>query len=239
MEQLDECREVTVVILKLEHIYKDYIQGKMTVPVLKDVSLYVEEGEYVAIMGPSGSGKSTLMNIIGCLDLPTSGSYELAGSDVLSLNENKLADLRLGTIGFVFQNFQLLPRMSALENVALPLVYAGVRKKVRKERAREALVRVGLEDRTSFNPTQLSGGQKQRVAIARAMVNKPKILLADEPTGALDSRSSAQVMELFQTLNEEGVTVVMITHDPGIAHHAKRIVDIFDGEISEHREAVQ
>ena len=239
MEQLDECREVTVVILKLEHIYKDYIQGKMTVPVLKDVSLYVEEGEYVAIMGPSGSGKSTLMNIIGCLDLPTSGSYELAGSDVLSLNENKLADLRLGTIGFVFQNFQLLPRMSALENVALPLVYAGVRKKVRRERAREALVRVGLEDRTSFNPTQLSGGQKQRVAIARAMVNKPKILLADEPTGALDSRSSAQVMELFQTLNEEGVTVVMITHDPGIAHHAKRIVDIFDGEISEHREAVQ
>ena len=226
-------------ILKLEHIYKDYIQGKMTVPVLKDVSLYVEEGEDVAIMGPSGSGKSTLMNIIGCLDLPTSGSYELAGSDVLSLNENKLADLRLGTIGFVFQNFQLLPRMSALENVALPLVYAGVRKKVRRERAREALVRVGLEDRTSFNPTQLSGGQKQRVAIARAMVNKPKILLADEPTGALDSRSSAQVMELFQKLNEEGVTVVMITHDPGIAHHAKRIVDIFDGEISEHREAVQ
>ena len=226
-------------ILKLEHIYKDYIQGKMTVPVLKDVSLYVEEGEYVAIMGPSGSGKSTLMNIIGCLDLPTSGSYELAGSNVLSLNENKLADLRLGTIGFVFQNFQLLPRMSALENVALPLVYAGIRKKVRRERAREALVRVGLEDRTSFNPTQLSGGQKQRVAIARAMVNKPKILLADEPTGALDSRSSAQVMELFQKLNEEGVTVVMITHDPGIAHHAKRIVDIFDGEISEHREAVQ
>ena len=226
-------------ILKLEHIYKDYIQGKMTVPVLKDVSLYVEEGEYVAIMGPSGSGKSTLMKIIGCLDLPTSGSYELAGSDVLSLNENKLADLRLGTIGFVFQNFQLLPRMSALENVALPLVYAGIRKKVRRERAREALVRVGLEDRTSFNPTQLSGGQKQRVAIARAMVNKPKILLADEPTGALDSRSSAQVMELFQKLNEEGVTVVMITHDPGIAHHAKRIVDIFDGEISEHREAVQ
>ena len=146
---------------------------------------------------------------------------------------------RLGTIGFVFQNFQLLPRMSALENVALPLVYAGVRKKVRRERAREALVRVGLEDRTAFNPTQLSGGQKQRVAIARAMVNKPKILLADEPTGALDSKSSAQVMELFQTLNEEGVTVVMITHDPGIAHHAKRIVDIFDGEISEHREAVQ
>lgn len=223
-------------ILKLEHIYKDYIQGKMTVPVLKDVSLYVEEGEYVAIMGPSGSGKSTLMNIIGCLDLPTSGSYELAGSDVLSLNENKLADVRLNQIGFVFQNFQLLPRMTALDNVALPLVYAGVRKKTRRERAREALIRVGLEERVSFTPTQLSGGQKQRVAIARAMVNKPKILLADEPTGALDSKSSAQVMDLFAQLNAEGVTVVMITHDPGIAGHAKRVVDIFDGEISERKE---
>lgn len=226
-------------ILKLEHIYKDYIQGKMTVPVLKDVCLHVDEGEYVAIMGPSGSGKSTLMNIIGCLDRPTSGDYELAGENVLSLNENKLADLRLHKIGFVFQNFQLLPRMSALDNVALPLVYAGVRKKVRRERAREALVRVGLEDRTGFNPTQLSGGQKQRVAIARAMVNQPKILLADEPTGALDSKSSKQVMELFQTLNDEGVTVIMITHDSGIAGHAKRIVDIFDGEISERGEAVQ
>lgn len=225
--------------LEIKGIRKSFGIGESHVDVLKGIDLDIEKGEFCVLLGPSGSGKSTLMNIIGCLDLPTSGSYELAGSDVLSLNENKLADLRLGTIGFVFQNFQLLPRMSALENVALPLVYAGVRKKVRKERAREALVRVGLEDRTSFNPTQLSGGQKQRVAIARAMVNKPKILLADEPTGALDSRSSAQVMELFQTLNEEGVTVVMITHDPGIAHHAKRIVDIFDGEISEHREAVQ
>ena len=223
-------------ILKLEHIYKDYIQGKLTVPVLKDVSLHVEEGEYVAIMGPSGSGKSTLMNIVGCLDRPTSGTYELAGEDVLSLNENKLADVRLNQIGFVFQNFQLLPRMTALDNVALPLVYAGVRKKTRRERAREALIRVGLEERVSFTPTQLSGGQKQRVAIARAMVNKPKILLADEPTGALDSKSSAQVMDLFAQLNAEGVTVVMITHDPGIARHAKRVVDIFDGEISERKE---
>ena len=223
-------------ILKLEHIYKDYIQGKLTVPVLKDVSLHVEEGEYVAIMGPSGSGKSTLMNIVGCLDRPTSGTYELAGEDVLSLNENKLADVRLNQIGFVFQNFQLLPRMTALDNVALPLVYAGVRKKARRERAREALICVGLEERVSFTPTQLSGGQKQRVAIARAMVNKPKILLADEPTGALDSRSSAQVMDLFAQLNAEGVTVVMITHDPGIAGHAKRVVDIFDGEISERKE---
>ena len=223
-------------ILKLEHIYKDYIQGKLTVPVLKDVSLHVEEGEYVAIMGPSGSGKSTLMNIVGCLDRPTSGTYELAGEDVLSLNENKLADVRLNQIGFVFQNFQLLPRMTALDNVALPLVYAGVRKKARRERAREALIRVGLEERVSFTPTQLSGGQKQRVAIARAMVNQPKILLADEPTGALDSKSSAQVMDLFAQLNAEGVTVVMITHDPGIAGHAKRVVDIFDGEISERKE---
>ena len=223
-------------ILKLEHIYKDYIQGKLTVPVLKDVSLHVEEGEYVAIMGPSGSGKSTLMNIVGCLDRPTSGTYELAGEDVLSLNENKLADVRLNQIGFVFQNFLLLPRMTALDNVALPLVYAGVRKKARRERAREALIRVGLEERVSFTPTQLSGGQKQRVAIARAMVNKPKILLADEPTGALDSKSSAQVMDLFAQLNAEGVTVVMITHDPGIAGHAKRVVDIFDGEISERKE---
>ena len=226
-------------ILKLEHIYKDYLQGKMTVPVLKDVSLQVDEGEYVAIMGPSGSGKSTLMNIIGCLDRPTSGSYELAGQDVLKLSDNAVASVRLHSIGFVFQNFQLLPRQTALDNVALPLIYAGIRKKVRRERAKEALIRVGLEDRLDFKPTQLSGGQKQRVAIARAMVNNPKILLADEPTGALDSRSSKQVMELFQKLNDEGVTVIMITHDRGIAEHAKRIVDIFDGEISEQREAVQ
>lgn len=223
-------------ILRLEHIYKDYIQGKMIVPVLKDVCLDVKKGEYVAIMGPSGSGKSTLMNIIGCLDRPTSGSYELAGENVLVLNEKKMADVRLHSIGFVFQNFQLLPRMSALDNVALPLLYAGVRKKVRRERAREALIRVGLEDRVNFKPTQLSGGQKQRVAIARAMVNKPDILLADEPTGALDSKSSKQVMELFQKLNDEGVTVIMITHDRSIAGYAKRVVDIFDGELSEHEE---
>ncbi len=220
-------------ILKLDHIYKDYIQGKMTVPVLKDVSLHVEEGEYVAIMGPSGSGKSTLMNIIGCLDRPTSGDYELDGKNVLSLNDRAMAAARLQKVGFVFQNFQLLSRQSALENVALPLVYAGIRKKVRRQRAKEALEKVGLEDRVSFKPTQLSGGQKQRVAIARAIVNRPKILLADEPTGALDSKSSKQVMELFQRLNDEGVTIVMITHDPGIAGYAKRIVDIFDGEISE------
>ncbi len=220
-------------ILRLEHIYKDYIQGKMTVSVLKDVCLSVEKGEYVAIMGPSGSGKSTLMNIIGCLDRPTSGSYELTGRNVLTLNDRQLADVRLRNIGFVFQNFQLLPRMTALDNVALPLIYAGIRKRTRRKKAREALTRVGLEDRLTFKPTQLSGGQKQRVAIARAMVNQPDILLADEPTGALDSKSSRQVMELFQKLNDEGVTIIMITHDSGIAGYAKRVVTILDGELNE------
>ncbi len=207
--------------------------GKLVVPALKDVSLHVDEGEYVAIMGPSGSGKSTLMNIIGCLDRPTSGVYELNGTDVLSLNDRQMADLRLNNLGFVFQNFQLLSRQSALENVALPLVYAGVRKKERTLRAREAMERVGLGDRLHFKPTQLSGGQKQRVAIARAMVNNPKILLADEPTGALDSKSSRAIMGLFDELNREGVTVIMITHAPEMATYARRVVDIFDGEISE------
>ena len=220
-------------ILELDHIYKDYIHGKMVVPVLKDVCLHVEKGEYVAIMGPSGSGKSTLMNIVGCLDKPTKGTFLLDGQDVLGLKEESVADVRLKSVGFVFQTFQLLPRQSALENVALPLIYAGVHKKERLKRAAQALERVGLEDRIEFKPTQLSGGQKQRVAIARALVNNPKIILADEPTGALDSRSSKQVMELFEKLNEEGVTVVMITHDPGIAQCAKRTVYIFDGELSE------
>lgn len=220
-------------ILNLQNIYKDYQQEKLVVPVLKDVSLTVEEGEYVAIMGPSGSGKTTLMNIIGCLDLPTSGTYELAGENVLKLKDRELSDLRLKSIGFVFQSFQLMPRESAVENVALPLSYAGVRKKERRIRATKALERVGLGDRVNFRPTQLSGGQKQRVAIARAMVNHPKILLADEPTGALDSKSGEQIMELFDSLNEEGVTIVMITHDPRIAAKAKRIVRIIDGEIYE------
>ncbi|MDY3767020.1 MAG: ABC transporter ATP-binding protein [Lachnospiraceae bacterium] len=220
-------------ILKMEHIYKDYIQGKMIVPVLKDINLEVEEGEYVAIMGPSGSGKSTLMNIIGCLDKPTKGTFFLDGQKVLEQKENQVAEVRLRSIGFVFQNFQLLPKLTALDNVALPLIYAGVKKKERRKRAKLALERVGLGDRLDFVPNQLSGGQKQRVAIARAMVNNPKILLADEPTGALDSKSSHQVMELFAELNREGVTVIMITHDAHVAECAKRIVDIFDGEISE------
>ena len=217
-------------ILNLQNIYKDYQQDKLVVPVLKDVCLTVEEGEYVAIMGPSGSGKTTLMNIIGCLDKPTSGTYELAGEDVLKLKDKQLSDLRLRSIGFVFQSFHLLPKQSALANVEMPLNYAKVPKKERRERALE---RVGLGDRVDFRPTQLSGGQKQRVAIARAMVNNPKILLADEPTGALDSKSGEQIMELFQKLNEEGVTIVMITHDPHIASNAKRMVKIIDGEIFE------
>lgn len=220
-------------ILKLDHINKDYITGKLVVPVLHDVSLHVEKGEYVAIMGPSGSGKSTLMNIIGCLDRPTSGSYELNGQNVLIQDDRAMARIRLTNLGFVFQNFQLLPKSTALENVALPLVYAGVGKKERKERATAALERVGLGDRVSFLPSQLSGGQKQRVAIARAMVNHPHVLLADEPTGALDSKSSLQIMRLFQDLNDEGVTVIMITHSPDIAAYAKRVCDIFDGVISE------
>ena len=195
--------------------------------------LQIEEGEYVAIMGPSGSGKTTLMNIVGCLDLPTSGTYILDGRQVSELKEKELTRVRRDTIGFVFQNFQLMPRESALDNVCLPLIYAGVSKKDRRQMGMEALERVGLSDRADFKPTQLSGGQKQRVAIARAMVNHPKLLLADEPTGALDSKSGRQVLELFESLNESGVTVVMITHDRKVAEQAKRIVHIIDGEITE------
>ena len=216
-------------ILELEHVYKDYIQGKMEVHILKDISLSVEEGEYLAIMGPSGSGKTTLMNIIGCLDKPTSGSYHLNGKDVLAYSDNELSDTRLYNIGFVFQSFHLLPKQTALENVYLPLIYAGISKKERVERATEALERVGLGDRLHFKPTQLSGGQQQRVAIARAIVNHPTILLADEPTGALDSTSGEQVMELFQKLNDEGITIIMITNDAEIDSHAKRQAIIRDG----------
>ena len=210
-------------ILELKGIYKDYQQGKMIVPVLKDVNFSMEEGEYVAIMGPSGSGKSTLMNIIGCLDQATKGT------------ENEMSDIRLNKIGFVFQSFHLLPRQSAISNVEMPLNYAHVPKKERRERAFAALDRVGLADRVDFRPNQLSGGQMQRVAIARAIVNNPRLLLADEPTGALDSKSGRQVMELFQKLNDEGVSVLMITHDPDIAAHAKRVVMIRDGELQEKR----
>ena len=226
-------------ILELKGIYKDYQQGKMSVPVLKDINFSMEEGEYVAIMGPSGSGKTTLMNIIGCLDLPTSGSYILDGRPVSELKEKELTKVRRNILGFVFQNFQLMPRESALDNVCLPLIYAGVSKKERKEMGMKALEKVGLADRAAFRPNQLSGGQKQRVAIARAMVNNPKLLLADEPTGALDSKSGKQVLELFDMLNESGVTIVMITHDRKVAERAKRIVHIIDGEISEEGQEVK
>lgn len=218
-------------ILELSNIYKDYYQGEMVVPVLKDINLSVEEGEYLAIMGPSGSGKTTLMNLIGCLDRPTKGDYFLEGEDVSGYKDKELSDVRLNSIGFVFQNFHLLPKLSALDNVALPLSYAGIPLKERKEIAKKALERVGLGDRIDFMPNQLSGGQKQRVAIARALVNNPKIVLADEPTGALDSKSGVAVMELFRQLNDEGVTVIMITHNEEIAEYAKRIIYIFDGEI--------
>lgn len=219
-------------LLELKEIYKNYSQGGIDVPVLKNINLQVDEGEYVAIMGPSGSGKSTLMNIVGCLDKPTSGSFFLDGSDISTLNDKMLSRIRNKYIGFVFQNFNLLPRQSALQNVELPLQYAAVPRKERKLLCKDALIKVGLEDRMYFKPTQLSGGQKQRVAIARAMVNSPKILLADEPTGALDSKSGVQVMQLFRKLNEEGVTVIMITHAREVAEQADRIISIFDGEIT-------
>ena len=216
-------------VFELNNIFKDYMQGKEPVPVLKDISLSVDDGEYVAIMGPSGSGKSTLMNIIGCLDKQTKGRFIFDGADIMKCSDRQLSDIRNMKIGFVFQNFNLLPRQSALENVELPLLYAGFSKRKRREMARAALRRVGLEDRMNFNPTQLSGGQKQRVAIARAIVNKPKLLLADEPTGALDTKSGDDVMELFEELNKDGVTIVMITHEPDIAEHAKRVMYIRDG----------
>lgn len=221
MKKIVECR----------NIYKNYYQGKIEIPVLKNINFIMEEGDYTAIIGPSGSGKSTLMNLIGCLDKPTSGSLLIDEKDVGSLTENELADLRCDKIGFVFQNFQLLSTQSALENVELPLTYANIPRRVRREMAQEALERVGLSDRMNFMPNQLSGGQKQRVAIARALVITPSIVLADEPTGALDSHSGAQVMDLFEELNSEGVTVLMITHDQGIAKRAKNRVEIRDGEL--------
>lgn len=224
-------------ILDLRHIFKDYTQDKLVIPVLKDVSLQVDKGEYVAIMGPSGSGKTTLMNIIGCLDHPTSGSYELDGQNVLGLKDRALSDLRLNSIGFVFQSFHLMPRETALENVALPLSYAGVGKRARREAAKKALDRVGLSDRVTFKPTQLSGGQKQRVAIARALGNDPAIILADEPTGALDSKTGRMVMDLFHKLHKEkGITIVLITHSNELAEETQRIITLKDGTIIGERE---
>ena len=227
MKKIVECR----------NLYKNYYQGKIEIPVLKNINFVMEEGDYTAIIGPSGSGKSTLMNLIGCLDKATSGSLLIDEREVGSLTENELADLRLEKIGFVFQNFQLLGGQTALENVELPLTYANIPRRERREQAKIALNRVGLSDRMDFLPNQLSGGQKQRVAIARALVNNPRIVLADEPTGALDSHSGAQVMDLFEELNSEGVTVLMITHDQGIAMRAKNRVEIRDGELGHLEES--
>ena len=206
--------------------------GKTVTHVLKNVDLDVSEGDYLAIMGPSGSGKTTLMNLIGCLDVPTSGSYLLGEREITKCSGKELAEVRNKEIGFVFQSFHLLPKLTALDNVALPLLYGGVKKAERQERARAALETVGLADRLDHRPDQLSGGQCQRVAIARAIVGKPRLLLADEPTGALDSASGAQVMELFQQLHDSGSTIIMITHDQGIAHHADTIMTIKDGVLS-------
>ena len=220
-------------IVDMRDICKDYPSASGTVSVLHDICLQVEEGDYIAIMGPSGSGKTTLMNIIGFLDLPTSGTYLLNGVDETQSNEDKLAEVRNKNIGFVFQTFYLLPGLTALENVALPLLYADVPTKERNERAAEALRMVGLEDRMTFYPRQLSGGQCQRVAIARAMVGRPQLLLADEPTGALDTISGSQIMDIFEQLNRDGMTIVMITHEPAVAECANRIYHILDGRIQD------
>ena len=222
-------------MIDLKDISRIYQIGSEKVYALNKANLHIDPGEFVSIIGPSGSGKSTLMNIIGCLDVPTSGTYILDGENISGKTDAELSALRNRTIGFVFQNFNLLPRESALDNVALPMLYAGVHRRERMERARKALERVGLGDRLYFKPTQLSGGQKQRVAIARAMVMKPSLLLADEPTGALDTASGEQVMELFRQLNEEGVTIVMITHEQEIANHAHRQLMIRDGRLSDHK----
>ena len=219
-------------ILEMRDICKDYPMGKSVNHILKHIDLDVEEGEYLAIMGPSGSGKTTLMNLIGCLDVPTSGSYLLSGQDITKCTPKQLAVVRNKQLGFVFQSFNLLPKLTALDNVALPLLYGGVKKAERLERARAALETVGLSDRVDHRPDHLSGGQCQRVAIARAIVGKPQLLLADEPTGALDSASGAQVMELFRQLHESGSTIIMITHDQGIAQHAHTIMNIRDGVLS-------
>jgi putative ABC transport system ATP-binding protein len=217
-------------ILSMHDIVKTYPMGDETLTVLKHIDFSVEAGEFVSILGPSGSGKSTMMNIIGCLDSPTSGEYHLKGKDVAKLSESELARIRNAEIGFVFQSFQLLPRQNALENVELPLIYARVPQKERRERAEAILERMGLVDKMGNFPNQLSGGQQQRVAIARAVVTNPSIVLADEPTGALDQKTGHQVMDLFTQLNGEGRTVVMITHDHHIASYASRIVSILDGE---------
>lgn len=220
-------------ILSMKNICKSYYIGEEELEVLHNVNLTIHTGEFLSILGPSGSGKSTMMNIIGCLDVPSSGKYLLSGHDIDDLNEIELAKIRNKEIGFVFQSFQLLPRMSALQNVELPLIYSGLTSSERQKRAKVILERVGLSDKMVNLPNQLSGGQQQRVAIARALVTEPSILLADEPTGALDQKTGAQVMQLFEELNSECRTIIMITHDSNIARHAKRVVHILDGYLTE------
>jgi putative ABC transport system ATP-binding protein len=226
-------------IIRLDGIKKSYFLGRQELPVLKGIDLLITENEYVALMGPSGSGKSTLMNIIGCLDTTTAGRYVLNGKDVSKMDDDELADARNNEIGFVFQQFNLLPRLTAWENVALPLIYAGVGKKEREERARDILSKVGLADRAHHKPNELSGGQSQRVAIARALVNNPSLILADEPTGNLDTKTSVEIMELFSQIQAGGNTVVLVTHEEDIANYTHRIVRIRDGVVeSDKRKAV-
>jgi putative ABC transport system ATP-binding protein len=222
---------VAPALISIEAVHKIYVMGTEEVAALRGVSLDIHDGEFVAIMGSSGSGKSTLMNILGCLDRPTRGSYTLGGREVSQLSRGELADVRNQKLGFVFQSFNLLPRTSALENVELPLVYAGVPTRERRARAIKALERVGLANRLDHTPSQLSGGQQQRVAIARSIVNQPSLILADEPTGNLDSRTSVEVMALFQELGQAGMTVVLVTHEPDIAQYATRVIVVRDGEI--------
>lgn len=219
-------------LIDLQNIFKTYVMGSTQINALDGLNCTIDKGEYVALMGPSGSGKSTLMNVIGCLDSPTSGVYLLNGKDVSGMSDDALASVRNVEIGFVFQSFNLLPRTSALENVALPLVYAGIGKKERMERAQIVLQKVGLGDRGNHKPNELSGGQRQRVAIARALINNPSIVLADEPTGNLDSKSSYEIIQLFKEIHEEGNTVVMVTHEEDIATHAKRTIRIIDGKLA-------
>jgi putative ABC transport system ATP-binding protein len=216
-------------MIRLQSILKSYTIGKEQVDVLKGIDLHIKNGEFTAIMGPSGSGKSTLMNIIGCLDRPTNGEYYLNDHLISQYSENELAQVRNQSIGFVFQQFQLLPRLNALKNVELPMIYAGMKKKEREERATEALIKVGLQDRMDHLPNELSGGQKQRVAIARAIVNNPDLILADEPTGALDTKTSVQIMELFTMLNREGTTIILVTHESEVSQYAQRTVFVRDG----------